>query len=74
MAKPDLTRLPVGTRVTIRRRIPEGFSDVVGEILAADPTGVRVRDRHGHEVWVPAEIIAIARVVGPHRRGGQPQV
>lgn len=61
---------PIGTRVTIRRRLPDGFSDVVGVLLSADSGGVVVRNRHDEVVEIPAEIIAVGRVVGERPRRG----
>lgn len=51
----------------VRRRLPDGrFSDVLGELLATDDDGVRVRTRTG-DVSVTAAEIAIGKVVPPAR-------
>ncbi len=62
------TAWPVGQRVVVRRRLPDGrFSDVLGELLATDADGVRVRTRSGEEVAVSAAEIAVGKVVPPAR-------
>lgn len=62
------TQWPVGERVVVRRRLPDGkFSDVLGELLATDDTGVRVRTKTGDEVTVAAAEIAVGKVVPPAR-------
>ncbi|WP_182113321.1 MULTISPECIES: hypothetical protein [unclassified Actinotalea] len=59
------TAWPVGARVVVRRRLPEGgFTDVLGELLAADAAHVVVRTRRG-DVDVPAPDIALGKVVPP---------
>ena len=61
------TSWPVGARVVVRRRLPEGgYSDVLGELLATGPDRVRVRTRAG-DVEVPAAEIAVGKVVPPPR-------
>ncbi len=66
---------PVGARVVVRRRLPDGkYSDVLGELLAADDDGVLVRTRRG-DVAVSAAEIAVGKVVPParpRRRPGPP--
>jgi hypothetical protein len=63
----------VGVRVVVRRRLVTGeLSDVLGDLLATGPEGVRVRTRRG-DVAVPAEDIVIGKLVPPpppprHRR------
>lgn len=65
---PGWTQWPVGARVVVRRRLPDGkFSDVLGELLATDDDGVRVRTRTGAEVTVTAAEIAVGKVVPPAR-------
>ena len=65
---------PVGVRVVVRRRLAEGgVSDVLGDLLATGPDGVRVRTRRG-DVEVPAGDIVVGRTVPPapaprNRRG-----
>ncbi|MBE3074037.1 MAG: hypothetical protein IMZ75_03690 [Actinobacteria bacterium] len=61
------TDWPVGARVVVRRRLPDGrYSDVLGELLATDDDGVRVRTRLG-DVSVPGTEIAVGKVVPPAR-------
>lgn len=57
---------PVGTRVSLRYRLPDGsvppFTDVVGHVLAATPD-VLVRTRAGDDVRIaPSDVLAV-RVV-----------
>lgn len=67
MIGPGWTEWPIGVRVVVRRRLPEGgYSDVLGELLAADDDGVRVLTRQG-EVRVDAAEIAVGKVVPPAR-------
>ncbi len=68
------TDWPVGARVVVRRRLPDGrYSDVLGELLATDDDGVRVRTRLG-DVSVPGTEIAVGKVVPPARPGrGRPR-
>lgn len=64
---PGWTAWPVGVRVVVRRRLPDGrYSDVLGELLATDDDGVRVRTRTG-DVTVTAAEIAVGKVVPPAR-------
>lgn len=64
----EWTDWPVGVRVVVRRRLPDGkYSDVLGELLSTDPTGVLLRTRHGEEVRVEAAEIAIGKIVPPAR-------
>jgi hypothetical protein len=51
--------------VVVRRRLEDGrFSDVLGDLLATGPEGVRVRTRKG-DVDVPAAEIALGKIVPP---------
>ena len=64
----------MGCRVVVRRRLEEGgYSDVLGDLLATGPAGVRVRTRRG-EVSVPAAEIAVGKRVppAPPRRAPRP--
>jgi hypothetical protein len=78
---PDPTRRPgyrmsvtitpsdVGRRVTVRRRVPEGFRDVVGELVSWSGDGVlTVRRRDGELVEFRQETMAAAKVVPPPLR------
>ncbi|WP_149202263.1 hypothetical protein [Actinotalea subterranea] len=59
------TSWPVGARVVVRRRLADGrYSDVLGDLLATDAAGVRVRTRAG-DVDVPGAEIAIGKLVPP---------
>ncbi len=63
----EWTAWPLGVRVVVRRRLPDGrYSDVLGDLLSTDDDGVRVLTRGG-EVHVPAAEIAIGKVVPPAR-------
>lgn len=62
------TTWPLGVRVVVRRRLPDGrYSDVLGELLESTPGGVLVRTRTGDEVRVEAAEIAIGKIVPPPR-------
>ncbi|MDR1294548.1 MAG: hypothetical protein LBK59_06270 [Bifidobacteriaceae bacterium] len=59
------TAWPAGSRVVVRSRLPDGrYSDALGELIEATPTGVIVRTKRG-DVEVPAALIAIAKLVAP---------
>jgi len=56
---------PVGTRVVVRRTLPEGgWADVLGDLLEVDADGVLVRTRRG-PVRVAAADIALGKPVPP---------
>ena len=55
----------VGRRVSVRRRVPGGLSDVVGELVEADDTHLVVRRRDGHLVDIAAADFVSGRVVPP---------
>lgn len=60
------THWPVGSRVVVRRRLAEGgYSDVVGELISTSTKSVTVRSRRLGVVTIPAEIIAIGKVITP---------
>ncbi len=64
----------MGARVVVRRRLAEGgYSDVLGDLLRVDASGVRVLTRRG-EVDVPAADIAVGKRVppAPPRRPARP--
>jgi len=67
------TDWPVGARVVVRRRLPDGrYSDVLGELLATDDDSVLVRTRSGR--LGPGDEIAVGKVVPPARPGrGRPR-
>jgi hypothetical protein len=55
----------VGTRVVVRRTLPEGgWTDVLGDLLEVGPEGVLVATRRG-PVRVPADEIALGKPVPP---------
>lgn len=57
-----------GVRVVVRRRLPEGsghlYTDVLGDLVAVDDTGVDVSTRHG-TVHVPGDEITLTKIVPP---------
>lgn len=62
---PAWRRWRAGTRVVVRRTLPEGgWTDVLGHLLEVTADGVLVDTRRG-PVRVPAEAIALAKVVPP---------
>ena len=55
----------VGTRVVVRRRLPEGgYADVLGDLVEVGPDGVLVATRRG-AVRVAAADIALGKPVPP---------
>jgi hypothetical protein len=55
----------VGTRVVVRRRLPEGgYGDVLGDVVEVGPDGVVVQTRRG-PVRVAAADIALGKPVPP---------
>lgn len=66
---------PVGVRVVVRRALdgvpadapPPHYTDVVGDVLTVDDTGVLLRTRRRGDVHVPAEAIRLTKVVPPAR-------
>ena len=61
----DWSQWPVGVRVVVRRKLVEGgWSDVLGELVRRDETGVLIRSRWG-DVEVRADEIAIGKIVPP---------
>ncbi|WP_307725714.1 putative acetyltransferase, partial [Kocuria flava] len=62
-----LTGLPAGTRVSVRRALPDdvpGLTDALGELVRADEAGVTVRTRRG-DVVIAARDLRAARAVPP---------
>lgn len=59
----------VGRRVVVRRRLPAGepqpYTDVLGDLVAVDDAGVTVRTRRSGDVRVPADEIALGKLVPP---------
>jgi hypothetical protein len=63
-SEPPWLDWPLGIRVTIRRRLPEGgYADWVGTLEEADEHGVQVRRRTGESRYFTAPEIAIAHRV-----------
>ena len=60
-----VTPADVGSRVTLRRAVPEGVSDVVGDRLSWADGVLSVRRRDGSVVTVPEGDVVAARVVPP---------
>ena len=58
-----VTPADVGSRVTLRRSVPDGVSDVVGELLSWSSGMLSVRRRDGSVVTVPEADLVAARVV-----------
>lgn len=56
---------PIGTRVVVRRRLPDGlFSDVLGEVVSRDDVGLILATRTG-QVAIPAGIIVTGKPIPP---------
>jgi hypothetical protein len=60
-----VTPADVGSRVTLRRAVADGVSDVVGELLSWSSGVLSVRRRDGSVVEVPESALVAARVVPP---------
>ncbi|SDQ45638.1 hypothetical protein [Thermostaphylospora chromogena] len=60
-----ITPQDVGKRVTVRRRVPEGFRDAVGELLSWSDGVLVVRRRNGECVEIDEHTIVAAKVVTP---------
>ncbi len=59
MSTSDLHAVPVGTRVTVRHRLPDGrATDVVGPLTAHEPGVVTVRGRDGEVRVALADVVA----------------
>ncbi len=61
----SITPADVGRRVTVRRRVPEGFRDVVGVLESWTDGVLTVRKRDGALVEVAEETLAAAKIVRP---------
>jgi len=56
----------LGTRVTVRRALPEGgASDVIGILEHVDDATLTVRDKRGERHTIGRGEIVAARVIGP---------
>ena len=58
-----VTPADVGSRVTLRRAVPDGVSDVLGELLSWTSGVLSVRRRDGSVVVVDEADLVAARVV-----------
>lgn len=64
MGAERIDQVPVGQRVTIRRRLPDGWaSDVVGTVTAHDAEGVTLETMRRGEVRVPYAEVVVHRIV-----------
>lgn len=63
----DLPDIPLGRRVVVRYRLPEGhpqqFTDVIGELVSQDP--LQVRTGNGATVTVAADQVVAWKLLGP---------
>ncbi|MEC5197931.1 hypothetical protein RCH21_000139 [Arthrobacter sp. PL16] len=59
-----LASLPLTTRVVVRRRLDDGYTDSLGNLIALDATTCTVRTRRGDDVVLLTEITA-AKAVPP---------
>ena len=72
-----ITREDVGSRVSIRIRLPEGgFTDIVGVLESWADGVLTVRRRDGRGARIEESSVAASRVVPglPPRRGGTPSI
>jgi hypothetical protein len=60
-----VTPADVGSRVTLRRALPEGVGDVVGVLRSWADGTLTVERRDGSLVSVPEAALVAARVVPP---------
>ena len=65
MYRVAVTPADAGSRVTLRRAVPEGVSDVVGTLLSWSGGVLRVERRDGSVVEVPEGDVVASRVVPP---------
>jgi peroxiredoxin len=71
-----LASLPLGTRVVVRSRVPGGFTDALGDLVARDGATVTVRTRRGSAVVRLGDVTAAKPVPpapprrAPRRPGG----
>ncbi|GAA3939736.1 hypothetical protein [Microbacterium soli] len=55
---------PLGTRMTVRRKIPDGFTDAVGHLRERDDETCVVETRHG-PVTIRLDEVTAAKEVPP---------
>lgn len=60
-----LERTPLGTRVVVRGRIPDGFSDALGYLRSVDETHCTVETKRGLVSVALAEVVAAKEVPPP---------
>lgn len=65
MYRVSVTPADVGSRVSLRRAVPGGVGDVVGELLAWSAGVLSVRKRDGSVVTVREDELLAAKVVPP---------
>ncbi len=66
MAAEPLRQVPVGVRVTVRRRLPDGtVGDVVGVVSAHDEQGVTLQTQRHGTVRVAYADVTVHRVIRP---------
>ena len=63
-----LRALPPGTRVVVRYRLGEGFTDALGELLTCAAEEASVRTRRGDVVVRLADVVAAKPVPPPPPR------
>ena len=63
-----LRSLPAGTRVVVRYRLDEGFTDALGELLTCTADEASVRTRRGDVVVRLADVVAAKPVPPPPPR------
>lgn len=59
---------PLGTRVVVRRRIPDGLTDALGYLRAVTATECVVETRHGLRAVPLADVVAAKEVPPPPPR------
>ncbi len=65
MTERDWRAWPVGTRVVVRRRLPDGkYSDVLGEVVSREADTLVLETRAGR-VEVPAAVIVTGKPIPP---------
>ena len=63
-----LRSLPAGTRVVVRYRLGEGFTDALGDLLSCTADEASVRTRRGDVVVRLADVVAAKPVPPPPPR------
>lgn len=74
-AAPPWTHWPLGCRVVLRRRLPEGgFTDALGDLVQADDVRAVVRTRRGDVTVEAADVVAAKRVPPAPVRRARPSL